>query len=205
MLFSVSKASALETSGGQGVELLATRPFDDPQHGGSGVYTEKLLRIGRRLPQVLQKIIPSKQLDKLVLVERCWNCFPRVKTTYECPFAKDFSMSVDTVCVDDDAGCLEEGQGLTPQEKADCRVEVLDIFSIEKDQYRADEDPTKVTFTKAASRGPLVKGWTGTCEKIMCVYKIVKAHYPVSSAACCCCVVVCCCCYCWGGGARGNE
>jgi hypothetical protein len=183
MLFSVSKASALETSGGQGVELLATRPFDDPQHGGSGVYTEKLLRIGKRLPQVLQKIIPSKQLDKLVLVERCWNCFPRVKTTYECPFAKDFSMSVDTVCVDDDAGCLEEGQGLTPQEKADCRVEVLDIFSIEKDLYRADEDPTKVKFTKAASRGPLVKGWTGSCEKIMCVYKIVKAHYPVSCAA----------------------
>ena len=135
MLFSVSKASTLETNGGQGVELLVTRPFDEPQHGGAGVYTEKLLRIGKRLPQVLQKIIPSKQLDKLVLVERCWNCFPKVKTSYECPFAKDFSMTIDTVCVDDDAGCAEEGQGLTPQEKADCRVEVLDIFSVDKDQY----------------------------------------------------------------------
>ena len=179
MLFSVSKASALETTGGQGVELLVTRPFDDPQHGGAGVYTEKLLRIGRRLPLVLQKIIPSKQLDKLVLVERCWNCFPKVKTAYECPFAKDFSMTIDTVCVDDDAGCAEEGHGLSPQEKANCRVEVLDIFSIDKDQYRAEEDPTKVTFTKAASRGPLVKGWAGSCQKIMCVYKTVKVHYPV--------------------------
>ncbi len=66
-------------------------------------------------------------------------------------------MSVDTVCVDDDAGCAEEGVGLTPQEKTDCRVEMLDIFSIDKDQYRADEDPTKVAFARAASRGPLVK------------------------------------------------
>jgi hypothetical protein len=38
MLFSVSKASSMETSGGQGVELLVTRPFDDPAHGGAGVY-----------------------------------------------------------------------------------------------------------------------------------------------------------------------
>ena len=120
-------------------------------------YTEKLLRIGKRLPAVLQKIIPSKQLDKLVLVERCWNCFPRVKTTYDCPFSKDFAMSVDTVCIDDDAGCAEEGASLSPQEKADCKVEMLDIFSIDKDQYRADEDPTKVGFARAASRGPLVK------------------------------------------------
>jgi len=138
-----------------------------------------LLRIGRRLPQVLQKIIPAKQLEKLVLVERCWNCFPKVKTTYECPFAKDFAMSVDTICVDDDAGCAEEGQALSLQEKKDCRVEVLDIYSIDKDQYRAEEDPTKVAFAKAASRGPLVKGWSGSCDKIMCVYKTVKAHYPV--------------------------
>jgi hypothetical protein len=66
-------------------------------------------------------------------------------------------MSVDTVCIDDDAGCAEEGAGLTPQEKADCKVEMLDIFSIDKDQYRAEEDPTKVVFARAASRGPLVK------------------------------------------------
>ena len=56
---------------------------------------------------------------------------------------------------------------------------MIDIFSIDKELYRADEDPTKVKFAKAASRGPLVKGWTGSCEKIMCVYKTVKAHYPV--------------------------
>jgi hypothetical protein len=101
--------------------------------------------------------------------------FMQVKTTYECPFAKDFSMVVETVCavlllvciasscfydlttrqlcVDDDAGCAEEGLALSQLERGDCRVEVrpsitpqsaiivtlllqmLDIFSIDKDQY----------------------------------------------------------------------
>jgi hypothetical protein len=87
--FTVVEASRLETSGGEGVEIVEIRPFEDDI--GSGIFSHKILHLSsyvliyclsyshdiRRLPLVLQALVPASALE---IHEQAWNQYPYCRT-----------------------------------------------------------------------------------------------------------------------------
>jgi len=178
-LFSTAKTSDLNANASEGFETLKNEQFknaesEDPRME-EGIYTEKILHLGSRAPKLVRVLTPK---NMLMLEEKCWNCFPYVKTVYHSPFfGARFVLSVETVACDDDHGTNPNALSLTPEELKMREVDWIDIVKdpLPQGGLVCLEDPS--TFhSKVTGRGPLAAGFEKNCEPAVCVYKVVRCN-----------------------------
>ncbi len=152
-LYSVAEASKNETGGGDGVEVVENKPYtDDPEHGGSGQYTYKIMHLEKKVPALLRKLAPKGSLE---VEEEAWNAYPYCKTVYtnKSYMKENFRVEIETwhkpdrVTKGDNAN---KHHKLTPEELQKRTVEFIDIVNdpVTSSDYKAEEDPTKFTSQK---------------------------------------------------------
>lgn len=122
----------------------------------------------------------------LMLEEESWNCFPYCKTVYRSSFfGKRFSLSVETMVLDDDRGEHPNALGLSEQQLKLREIDYIDIVDdevwfrfgyvfflisqkVESEYIRSDVSPA--TFcSKLTGRGPLKPKFYETCKPCVCV------------------------------------
>jgi len=167
------KRSLQETTDQEGVEVVKDEPFADDELG-EGRYTEKIIHLGRHVPNWARAIIPKKAQ---MLVEKSWNAFPKCKSVYSCPFFDKFSMTIISNH-SDESGDIENILTLSDKELKARKIEFIDIAfdPLEAQYYKAEEDPTQWRSEKK-ERGPLAKGWQKSQDPIMCCYKCVSIEF----------------------------
>lgn len=187
-LFVVVKASQENTGGGEGVEIIENRPYDN-EDGSLGIseisgveiprnkgqYTLKRYYIASRVPSYVRAIVPT---DSLVLVEEAWNAYPICKTVLTNGYmSKDrFFIAVDTVHAPD-CGEQENAHNLSAERLASRRVVRLNVADASISPN--DLDPTQYTSEKSG-RGPFPKdSWVQSADPVMCAYKLVEARFSV--------------------------
>ncbi|XP_065071432.1 phosphatidylinositol transfer protein alpha isoform-like [Rhopilema esculentum] len=180
-LYSVAEASKNENGGGDGVEIVQNEPYtNDPEHGGSGQYTLKMMHIENKVPALIRNLAPN---GSLVLEERSWNSFPYCTTVYTNSYMKErFKIEIiswykeERVSKNDNSN---KHHTLTESESAKRVVEFIDIVNdpVDPTDYKVEEDPTKFKSTKTG-RGPLGgTEWYSNCESYMCCYKLYKVNF----------------------------
>lgn len=172
-LYMVAKSSEGHTSKGEGVEVLENEPYSDET--GSGQFTHKLIHIGSKIPAWIKALLPSSALE---IHEKGWNSYPTARTSYSCPFLGE-RLSIEVVSKYlPDNGSSENVFDLSEKERADVKVDLIDIADeeIEEAKYEEDEDPTKFKSTKT-QRGPLAPGWYKGHEPVMTCYKLCKVSF----------------------------
>ncbi|XP_024369230.1 uncharacterized protein [Physcomitrium patens] len=170
--FSNFKTNELNTSEGQGGQLLSTLPYEN-EIWGEGIYTHSLYRLGDRLPDWVTRLVPS---NALIIDEKTWMAFPYVRTTISIPFFNKLKIEMVSMHANDN-GSTENIHNLTEAELAIRKVDMIDIAfdDIPNRDYRAELDP-KLYVSKKTGRGPLRKGWLGNTVPTMCAYKLVKVE-----------------------------
>uniref|UniRef100_A0A7I4ACI1 C2H2-type domain-containing protein n=1 Tax=Physcomitrium patens TaxID=3218 RepID=A0A7I4ACI1_PHYPA len=170
--FANFKTNELNTSEGQGGQLLSTLPYEH-ETWGEGIYTHSLYRLGDRLPDWVTRLIPS---NALILDEKTWMAYPYIRTTISIPFFNKLKIEMLSMHANDD-GSTENIHNLTKTELAIRKVDMIDIAfdDVSKRDYRQELDP-KLYVSKKTVRGPLRKGWRGNTVPTMCAYKLVKVE-----------------------------
>jgi hypothetical protein len=173
-LYSVAKKSTMETSNGEGVEVIKNEPYEDAN--SKGQYTEKIYHLGSRLPGWVKAFIPA---DALKLEEKAWNAYPYCKTVLRNLWMGDsFTFIIESRHYDDD-GTQENVHKLEGEQLKKREVDFIDIAAEPEDKknYKKEEDPTLVHSEKG-NRGPLNKGWQKN-KPLMCCYKLVTAEFKM--------------------------
>ncbi|CAI5987628.1 unnamed protein product, partial [Closterium sp. NIES-65] len=160
------------TEPGQGGTLLSSTPYYHEQHG-EGLFTHSLFRLGNRLPDWVNRLVPP---SVLVVDEKSWINYPYFRTIITIPFFSKLRMEIETIHLQDD-GSHPNALGLSPAELALRRVDWMDIGSepVAKRDYKAELDPLLVR-SKLTGRGPLTPGWQKRERPLMCAYKVVRAQ-----------------------------
>eukprot|EP00794_Sanderia_malayensis_P016240 gene16240-17878_t len=181
-LYSVAEASKNETGGGDGVEIIENRPYEnDPEHGGSGQYTYKIMHLEKKVPSLIRKLAPA---GALLVEEEAWNAYPYCKTIYtNKSYMKDgFKVDIETWHKPDrvSKNDLEnKHHTLTQSELRARKCDFIDIVNdpVSTSDYKIQEDPS-VFKSEKTGRGP-IKGaeWYATCEPYMCAYKLYKVEF----------------------------
>eukprot|EP00794_Sanderia_malayensis_P007797 gene7797-8643_t len=180
-LYSVAEASKNETGGGEGVKIIANRPYEnDPLNGGSGQYTHKMLHLKTKLPSMISLLSPTGLVE---VREESWNAYPYCRTLYTNPYMKDaFKIDIQTWYKPDRVSKDDLGNKyhtLTPSELSVRKCDFIDIINdpVSTSDYKIEEDPS-VFKSKKTGRGP-IKGadWYSTCEPYMCAYKLYKVEF----------------------------
>lgn len=171
-LYMIARHSHEESVSGDGIEVVANHPCEDPVHG-SGQYAEKKLHLSNRLPYWIQSFLPRV----FYVIEKSWNYYPYTVTEYSCSFLSRFHILIKTKFLDDN-GSTENAIGLTDEELNQRVVDHIDIAYDELDlrKYKENEDPRFFTSAKTG-RGPLVEGWKDAALPIMCSYKFVQVSF----------------------------
>lgn len=78
----IARHSHEESESGDGVEVVANSPCEDPIHG-MGQYTEKKLHLSNRLPYWIQSVLPRV----FYVIEKSWNYYPYTVTEYSVSFS----------------------------------------------------------------------------------------------------------------------
>lgn len=181
-LYSVAEASKNETGGGDGVEVLKNQPYEnDPEHGGSGQYTYKMMHLEKKVPTWLRKVAPK---GSLTVEEEAWNAYPYCKTVYtnKSYMKEGFRVEIETFHKPERVTKTDPSNrhhSLTADEMRKRTMEFIDIVNdpISSTDYKAEEDPTKYKSAKTG-RGPLAGAdWYSTCEPFMCCYKLYKVEF----------------------------
>ncbi|XP_039279905.1 phosphatidylinositol transfer protein alpha isoform isoform X1 [Nilaparvata lugens] len=180
-LYTTMEMSKDETGGGEGVEVLENRPFEDtPLLGNTfkeGQYTHKIYHLANKVPKYLRYLTPAGSLQ---FEEKAWNSFPYCSTEITNPsFMKEnFTLIVKSHHFDDDIGEQENVHQLAPQELQQRTVEFIDIANdpIRPSLYNEEYDPSlyKSTYTQ---RGHLKGDWIRTTKPIMTCYKLVYSEF----------------------------
>ncbi|XP_050680822.1 cytoplasmic phosphatidylinositol transfer protein 1 [Leptidea sinapis] len=205
-LYMIARHSYEQSSGGEGVEVIANEEIND-EVNGNGQFTEKRIHLSSHLPYWLQSIIPKV----FYITEKAWNYYPYTITgmfeticclifnlyfelrffkvyffffmfgniEYTCSFLPKFSVSIQTR-YEDNNGTSENCLGLTQEELEQREVDVIDIGydEIKPHHYKENEDP-KLFKSVKTERGPLVEGWRDSHKPIMCCYKLVNTKFEV--------------------------
>ena len=177
--FVVAELSKQETGGGEGVEVVVDKSFDDfPLFDGrynKGQYTKKKYHVARKLPASIQKLVSGHNLE---MEEESWNAFPYGLTTLANPkfMRENFSLKVESMHVDNDKGQLDNVLNLTSQELQSRDVIHVDFVNEDVRFYRALEDPSKFKSVKTG-RGPLLPDWQSNAEPVMTCYKVVTSEF----------------------------
>jgi hypothetical protein len=107
-----------------------------------GVHALKVLHLGNRVPKLVRLLTPS---NALMLEEESWNCFPYCKTVYRrflfFPFflfviflfsshyfGKRFTLTVETMVLDDDRGEHINALGLSEAQLKLREIDYIDIL-----------------------------------------------------------------------------
>ncbi|XP_075977918.1 cytoplasmic phosphatidylinositol transfer protein 1 [Anticarsia gemmatalis] len=173
-LYMIARHSFEQSSGGEGVEVVANEQVND-EINGVGQFTEKRIHLSSHLPYWVQSLIPKI----FYVTEKAWNYYPYTITEYTCSFIPKFAISIQTR-YEDNNGTTENCLGLTPEELEQREVDFLDIAydEIKPHHYKEAEDP-KFFKSEKTGRGPLVEGWRDTTQPIMCCYKSVSVKFEV--------------------------
>eukprot|EP01028_Stygiella_incarcerata_P008741 TRINITY_DN3906_c0_g1_i1.p1 TRINITY_DN3906_c0_g1~~TRINITY_DN3906_c0_g1_i1.p1 ORF type:complete len:300 (-),score=114.38 TRINITY_DN3906_c0_g1_i1:508-1407(-) len=173
-LYSVAKSSQEETKKkGDGVEILENKPFEQEEE--SGQYTHKIYHIANRVPGWVRVLCPKSLLQ---LDEEAWNAYPHCKTVLTSPFfKKKLQIVVETIHLPGDG----EEENVHKLDEAMLEIRELDVIDIaletvEKKDYKEDEDPTLVRVEKTGV-GPLKENWKKECDPLMTCYKLVTAEF----------------------------
>ncbi|CAI5506989.1 unnamed protein product, partial [Closterium sp. Naga37s-1] len=160
------------TEPGQGGTLLSSTPYYHEQHG-EGLFTHSLFRLGNRLPDWVNRLVPP---SALVVDEKSWINYPHFRTIITIPFFSKLRMEIETIHLQDD-GSHPNALGLSAAELALRRVDWMDIGSepVSKRDYKAELDPLLVR-SRLTGRGPLTPGWQKRERPLMCAYKVVRAQ-----------------------------
>ncbi|GJP43457.1 hypothetical protein CLOM_g2916 [Closterium sp. NIES-68] len=160
------------TEPGQGGTLLSSAPYYHEQHG-EGLFTHSLFRLGNRLPDWVNRLVPP---SALVVDEKSWINYPYFRTIITIPFFSKLRMEIETIHLPDD-GSHPNALGLSAAELAMRRVDWMDIGSepVARRDYKAELDPQLVK-SKLTGRGPLTPGWQQREQPLMCAYKVVRAQ-----------------------------
>jgi len=181
-LYSVAEASKNETGGGDGVEVVTNEPYEnDPEHGGSGQYTYKIMHLQKKVPGIIRKLAPT---GSLVVEEEAWNAYPYCKTVYtnKSYMKENFRVEIETwhkpdrVSKNDPAN---KHHKLTADEIRKRNMDFIDIINdpVNSSDYKAEEDPSKFKSEKTG-RGPISGAeWYSSCEPYMCCYKLYKVDF----------------------------
>ncbi|KAK9154131.1 hypothetical protein Sjap_001611 [Stephania japonica] len=173
----VMKMQQQSTTGGEGVEVVENRPFEDEVFG-KGQYTSKVYHLQSKVPAWLTAFAPA---DALVLQEEAWNAYPRCKTVIKCPYFARFSLTIETVHKADN-GQSENAHGLSKDQLSVRQVEAIDIASASRDYWSYAIDTSNIDLSEfqsqRTSRGPLSPGWQNSCNPVMTAYKLVTVDAP---------------------------
>ena len=116
--FVVAEFSKQETGGGEGVEVVVEKSFNDMHFEGrycKGQYTKKKYHVSRKLPAWLKKMVHGHILE---IEEESWNAFPYGLTTLKNPkfMGQNFLIKVESIHVDNDKGQLNNALKLTTRQ-----------------------------------------------------------------------------------------
>eukprot|EP00899_Mesostigma_viride_P010568 jgi/Mesvir1/19512/Mv16609-RA.2 len=120
----------------------------------------------------LNKLLPA---SALVLHEKTWNAYPRLRTTITTPLFQHLRIEILSNHLPGDGHGVENALGLDESELAVRTVDFVDLAvdKVGKSDYRPELDPCLVS-SKLTGRGPLAPGWQASSSPIMCAYKLVK-------------------------------
>lgn len=179
-LYAVAEASKNETGGGEGVEVLENKPYEN-EDGEKGQYTHKIYHLKSKVPAIIRSVAPKGSLE---VHEKAWNAYPYCKTILTNAYMKDnFEIKIET-WHKPDMGDQNNVHGL--DEGTWKSVEVVDIdiadrSSISAKDYNPEQDPALFKSEKTG-RGPLGPGWkkelanNPDCPH-MCAYKLASVHF----------------------------
>jgi len=173
-LYAVAVASKNETGDGEGVEVLVNEPYEE--NGVKGQYTHKVYHLSSKVPAVIRVLAPSGSLE---VHEKAWNAFPYCKTVLTNAYMQEkFSMTVETLHVDNDHGMLENALKMNPNDLKKREVIMVDVAHdpIDQKDYKREEDP-KFYHSEKTDRGPLKGDWIKTCQPVMTCYKLVSIEF----------------------------
>jgi len=173
-LYMIAKHSAEESGDGEGVEVVANRPHEDPVHG-KGQFTEKRMYGSKRLPSWVRSLIPRA----CYVTEKAWNYYPYTITEYTCSFLPSFSISIKTR-YENNPGTSENVNNLPADVLENLEVDHVDILTdeVQPHHYKECED-LKFFKSKKTGRGPLKEGWKKESDPIMCSYKTIQIKAEV--------------------------
>lgn len=170
-LYTVAEASKGETGGGEGVEVLDNKPYENGEEKGQ--YTKKIYHLNSKVPSIIKRIAPKGSLE---LCEEAWNAYPYCKTVLTNTYMKDNFFIEILTWHKPDMGELDNVHNVEGAR------EVVNIDIAEKDKdCKDDEDPTKYK-SEVTGRGPLSGDWkeslkSNTDTPHMCCYKLVKVKF----------------------------
>lgn len=175
--FMKTKMQMENTTGHEGVEVLASQPFENEELG-SGHFSHFIYHLQSKAPAWVRALAPSGALR---MEEKNWNAYPHSKTELRCPYFSKFKITIESMHIAD-RGETENALNL-PAEKLSLRkVDKVDIASVERDMWtrmiaKSGIDPSKYRSAKM-DRGPLLPGWQESCEPVMTAYKLVTVDAP---------------------------
>ncbi|XP_074535572.1 phosphatidylinositol transfer protein beta isoform-like [Halichoeres trimaculatus] len=180
-LYAVAEASKNETGGGEGVEVIENKPYENEE--GKGQYTHKIYHLKSKVPSLLSKVAPPGSLS---VHEKAWNAYPYCRTILTNEYMGDsFEIKIET-WHKPDMGEQENVHGLDKATWDSVKVEVIDIAdrnSVSSKDYKEEEDPAKFKSEKTG-RGPLGPNWKKelandpNCPH-MCAYKLVSVKFKL--------------------------
>lgn len=178
-LYAVAEASKNETGGGEGVEVLENRPYEED--GEKGQYTHKVYHLQSKVPKIVGTFAPK---GSLMLEEKAWNAYPYCKTVLTNLYmAGKFEITIQT-WHKPDMGDQENVHGLEKSKWDNVEVVNIDIAdkkSVETKDYNPEQDPA-IFRSEKTGRGPLKPGWqeelanNPNCPH-MCAYKLVSIRF----------------------------
>lgn len=176
-MYMVNKIQEQQTGGGEGVEVLINKPFENEEFG-RGQYTSKIYHLQSKIPSWLSAFVSTKFM---YIEEEAWNAFPKCKTVLKCPYLNRFKLTIETIHVADNGNTVN-AHNLDKDALALRKVEYLDIASNVKDYWNYVIGGPEIDLTKFKSeitgRGPLAPGWQAACDPVMTAYKLVTVDVP---------------------------
>lgn len=123
-------------------------------------FTHKIIRLGSRLPAILQSVLPARLNP--AFDEKSWNSFPHCKTIITQPgyFKECFEVTVLTINKED-LGETENIHNLSKKELEQREVIRVDIANdqIGRRDYESMHDPAKYSNVKDKFRSELGEFW----------------------------------------------
>jgi Phosphatidylinositol transfer protein len=177
-LYMVAKFSREQSSHGEGITVLANRPYSNSQGlpHTKGQFTHKVVHLGPRLPSFLTYLLPTSILQ---IDERSHNAYPCTRSQYSIPYCGDkFRLDIFTKYFDD-CGDRDNVHVLSDDDLARREVVYVDVVTDEigADKYKESEDPMLFRSEKTG-RGPLKAGWQRRGDTpVMCCYKLCHIDF----------------------------
>ncbi|KAF9577563.1 hypothetical protein BGW38_007144 [Lunasporangiospora selenospora] len=176
-LFNVAEMSKAESGGGEGVEIKVNEPYEDEHRKGQ--FTHKIYHLESKVPSWIKALLPAGATK---CQEKAWNAFPWCKTVITNDYMADyFSVTVESIHVDNDRGQIENAHNLSPEKLKLREVVTIDVANDPKSYYLQTFNPAKEdvsTFrSEKALRGPLQGEWAKTCDPVMTCYKLVSIEF----------------------------